>query len=85
MPNDPYATLEKIAEQLGDLYPDYSGRFMYGARCVGIVTSNPMKVIEEASANGIRGALTDNMGKDTIVYWPHVKAPVQDAKPAPKP
>ena len=51
----------------------YSGRGMYGKNCVGIVTSNPVEVIELAAQVGITGAKMDSMGMDTIVYWPKIQ------------
>ena len=68
--------IEDVADAIGgEVYPDYSGRGMFGSTCYGIVfAGNTTRVIEEASARGLRGAKTDSMGKDCIVYWPHVKA-----------
>ena len=57
----------------GEVRERYSGRFMYGAHCMGIVHSSATAVIEAAAARGLTGAVTDNMGLDMIVYWPHVK------------
>lgn len=54
----------------------YSGRGMYGVRCMGITTDNPDGLVEEAAARGLRGARRDNMGLSTIVYWPRIEAPV---------
>lgn len=78
----PKLTAEQIAQQTemiedeltqwGDFRPDYSGRGMYGKTCPGIDTDTPTRVIEEAGALGLRGAVTDSMGKGTIVYWPHL-------------
>lgn len=57
----------------GALRTDYSGRFMYGARCAGLITDRPIDCIEEAASRGLRGAHMDAMGVHTIVYWPTVK------------
>jgi hypothetical protein len=56
-----------------DIYEEYSGRGMYGKKCVGITTNKPMEVIETAAQYGITGAVTDSMGMDTIVYWPKIQ------------
>ena len=53
-----------------DFVPNYSGRGMFGRICVGIVCDNPNHVI---AALGIQGAKTDNMGLQTIVYWPKIE------------
>lgn len=71
-----YKILKELADDVGGrLCSDYSGRGMFGRECVGIVTDSPMHVIEKAAARGVRGFRTDNMGLDTIVYWPSVKKP----------
>lgn len=55
------------------LYENYSGRSMYGKKCVGITTNNPTMIIEQAAQFGILGAKLDSMGKDSIVYWPKIE------------
>ncbi len=49
---------------------DYSGRFMYGAECIGVVCDNDTECIELAAEKGLKGAKVDNMGKGYIVYYP---------------
>ena len=75
--------IEEAADEVsGSIREDYSGRGMYGKTCYGIVVDGSgTEVIEAAAALGVRGARTDNMGKGTIVYWPHVKgqAETEDA------
>ena len=73
---DQVDALEDLAMQYGDLREDYSGRGMHGKQCYGIVTDRPMRLIEDAGEAGIKGAVMDSMGLDTIVYWPHISAPV---------
>lgn len=51
------------------LYPDYSGRCMFGKTCLGIVCDDPADVIADV---GLHGARTDNMGRSWIAYWPDV-------------
>ena len=67
----------------------YSGRFMYGKDCFGVVCSNPVRMIAEVLANVARNAedpeevaevaeklmepRQDNMGHDAIVYWPSIE------------
>ena len=58
---------------------DYSGRAMYGARCIGVVVDNPGKLMllgaelerMEESVEPFLRPRTDNMGYDMIVYWPN--------------
>lgn len=68
--------IEEVAAAIGgELYENYSGRGMYGAKCLGIECAHPQAAIEEAAARGLRGSCQDNMGKDYIVYWPHIQRP----------
>jgi hypothetical protein len=56
---------------LGLVYEGYSGRMMFGSRCLGFVTDEPEEV-----AGQIRDAgreRFDDMGKSRIVYWPAVE------------
>ncbi len=67
--------IKSLAEFEGNsLHSDYSGRGMNGIRCYGVVTEDLVRVIEEAAIRGLRGALSDWMGKQAIVYWPKVTA-----------
>lgn len=72
--------VEQIAEDLNaDFREAYSGRGMYVKECVGIVTDYPNEVIAAAGRRGIRGAVTDSMGRSTIVYWPAIASVVSNA------
>ena len=57
----------------GSVREDYSGRFMFGKSCWGIVTNDPDGAIRKATRLGLRGGRMDNMGLDYIVYWPHIR------------
>lgn len=63
----------KAAAQLEGrrLYPDYSGRCMFGKTCLGIVCADgdTSDVISDVR---VPGARTDNLGRGWIVYWPSV-------------
>lgn len=63
----------------GELVEGYSGRGMFGAKCLGIICESAQAVIEEAAARGLRSSSQDNMGKDFIVYWPHLRRPAPSA------
>lgn len=66
--------IKQIAEKVnGRVRKDYSGRFMYGKTCLGIVCEDPTEAIETAAQHGITNAKVDNMGLDYIVYWPNLK------------
>jgi hypothetical protein len=52
-----------------ELRKEYSGRCMFGETCWGIVCDDPNNVIAEV---GLKGARTDSMGLQTIVYWTQV-------------
>lgn len=73
---------------LGDdedvLREDYSGRFMYGAECLGIVHAPhggdigkfyiylAQYLDADVACELADAARTDSMGLDTITYWPGV-------------
>lgn len=77
--------LAKIAKQVdGTVRSDYSGRFMFGARCYGIETPDLVACIMEAGRHGLPKPNQDAMGLDYIVYWPEFdeSAVQQEARPA---
>lgn len=47
----------------------YSGRGMYGARCVATIVGRGGDLEDLPKS----GALVDNMGLDFVVYWPEVQ------------
>lgn len=68
-------------------YPDYSGRFMYGAKCIGVVHPEDINMpddlldwmfdtgyeLEQEDYSEITEYCTkDDMGLDTITYWPNL-------------
>ena len=69
-----------------DFYDDYSGRFMYGRKCPGIVCDNPLDAVlglsdwihdcafatgrNPSAADLLGSPKWDNMGLDMIVYFP---------------
>lgn len=55
----------KKAGELGYEVRDYSGRFMYGRECPGVVVANPNDFIAEVGMSGLK---VDNMGLKYIVY-----------------
>jgi hypothetical protein len=80
----PYSTLVAIARSAGldseAIYPDYSGRGMYGSQCVGFI------IDEREDWPNLDGAIWDvlgaadfgtpswdSMGLRSIAYWPSVK------------
>ena len=81
--------LIEIAESADLNVRSYSGRGMYGKECVGITGSTLQHVLadlvlaefdfdKEDLAYLIRAARTDNMGMDTIVYWPNLQWPEEE-------
>jgi len=73
----------------------YSGRGMYGKRCVGVVTKNAFQLgtkiaaallADEEDGSDLVGQLArlqvceDSMGLDTIVYFPKVEWPAGRAE-----
>lgn len=67
--------LKKVAENIENarFHADYSGRGMFGKTCAAIYCDDADEVIEEAGAQGIRGARRDSMGRGAVVYWPQVR------------
>lgn len=78
------AQLEEIAEAVGgSARTGYSGRFMFGKVCVGVVHEKHLgvalgvaiaQVLDDdlIEAMGYHAA-SDSMGNNTITYWPNVK------------
>ena len=84
--------LEEYAEQFGEVsfYNDYSGRGMYGRKCVGLSGSlrDCMQVIAEVIKDAhlceqlnfndvvdtLLDAQQDSMGRGVILYWPEITA-----------
>jgi hypothetical protein len=76
IPEDLESLLTEIAAETGGtVYRHYSGRFMFGATCVGVSGNDLAAILEAAGARGLRGARHDQMGKGWIVYWPHLHLP----------
>lgn len=77
--------INMAAEKCGGTVRDYSGRFMYGAQCVGVQVTNPLMfagivgVFAGRNENldvgnaALTGMCWDEMGKDFIVYWPDLE------------
>lgn len=64
--------IEGIAEELGTETRSYSGRGMFGKECVGITVFDPYQVVYLARDFDLGIPEVDNMGRDYIVYWPHI-------------
>ena len=77
-----------------EVYEQYSGRCMFGARCFGIVYPPDIDLfglcgaLHEHSTTGICSVLadtrfrrrTDNMGRSMIVYWEQIQWPHEEDK-----
>ena len=63
--------LIKKIESTGRKARSYSGRFMYGARCVGVALDQ-WDIGRNLPAKGRR---MDSLGLGTIVYWPDATWP----------
>jgi len=60
---------------------EYSGRGMGGKSCLGVTVDFVGDLLAELPKEAIRTAKQDAMGRQTIVYWPHLPW----IAPAPKP
>ncbi len=72
---DKIEQLQDIADSLGGTFMAYSGRFMYGKKCPGVVVSDTLgnRVIEMAAQDGIVGSRTDQMGlSEVVIYYPGI-------------
>lgn len=71
----PQDMIRKLAKKYGELRTDYSGRGMFGRKCMGIVTSDPegLIVAMKRRKRELRSPGCDNMGLDCIVYWPDIE------------
>jgi hypothetical protein len=68
------------------LYEDYSGRFMYGAKCLGVIVPSGSSYMEfmlqlttfmcendvDDAKLELSGVAVDNLGLDYIVYFPRL-------------
>jgi hypothetical protein len=73
--------LDAVELDESDFVADYSGRGMYGAKCVGFVLSDDTAMLKlgaalQAALGEIPNASTDSMGRNTIVYFPGLTADV---------
>ena len=66
-----------------DFYEDYSGRFMYGRQCVGIICDNIGECLVrlccylvaegvDLQPNMLLPISYDNMGRQLILYFPNI-------------
>jgi hypothetical protein len=62
---------------------------MYGAHCIGFVTPDPVRAMAQLVKHNPDNALTlalmfarahtDDMGRDTIMYWPELRLSEREA------
>lgn len=54
----------------------YSGRFMYGARCLGVNVESAADLVRLGTEAGpLPEAAIDEMGKGLVAYWPELPWP----------
>lgn len=76
------AAIQAILEELdgeGDIYEGYSGRCMFGRRCLGISHHDRNDVIVAVGKLGLPKPSIDNFGRDWIFYWPSWEMPKENA------
>ena len=67
--------VREIADEIGGkVYKSYSGRGMFGEKCMGIDCGNYTECIKAAAEHGLKGARWDNLGLGYIVYWEFIPA-----------
>lgn len=81
--NDLLKLFKDICEENGLEITDYSGRYMYGSKCYGVVVSSEYE-FKEMITDYNEGSLTgkeikellnytkDSMGNDIIIYYPNL-------------
>ena len=75
--------LREVARKNGWEFQDaYSGRYMFGRKCVGIVGPSSDEIMKAVVLDSVTVAFTgwlqDTMGFEVIVYWPSISAEVTD-------
>ena len=75
--------LREVARKNGWKFEnEYSGRFMFGRRCVGIVGPSSDEIMKAVVLDSVTVAFTgwlqDTMGFEVIVYWPSISAEITD-------
>ncbi len=87
--SETYNKLVRAMECVGDGPRSYSGRGMYGKKCVGIVTDDPsdcvLAIVRELMddcgdidelrdlVGYLDNSSQDSMGRSAIVYWPRIE------------
>jgi hypothetical protein len=66
-----------------DVRPAYSGRGMYGEKCIGVVVATAGEIFRLGQlladyGDGISIPRTDNMGLQMIAYWPDISLQSED-------
>ena len=81
--NDQRDKFEDLADELnGEIREEYSGRFMRNKTCLGIVVATLHKSlfkmgrlsVQEDFEMQLHKFEVDNMGKDYIIYFPHIES-----------
>ena len=72
------AIIDTAAAVDGKVRIDYSGRGMFGKKCLGVVAKYREEIIEAAAERGLKGSCSDNMGLSVIVYWPRIAGLTDD-------
>ena len=75
--------LRQVARNNGwEFVNDYSGRYMFGRKCVGIVGPSSGEIMKAVVLDSVTVAFTgwleDTMAFEVIVYWPSITAEVTD-------
>lgn len=67
--------LHDALEDAGYEVETYSGRAMFGKRCVGVIIDSAADLFELGRSlhdTQIGTPTLDNMGRKLIAYWPHI-------------
>lgn len=87
---DEIVRVMRLVDEGAHVRPDYSGRGMYGAECVGFVAADAFlvlaAVVDVMTAEGVPALdvyaemCTDDMGLSAIAYFPRVPSELPDSE-----
>lgn len=86
------AALKERFEQLGYEVFSYSGRYMYGARCIAVRLDRKKNHSEWELAQNcakfdfyLESPKLDDLGKDKVAYWPDIEYEEESEQGEPAP
>jgi len=73
--NEDQKTVRDLADAIGaEIYGSYSGRGMYGKRCIGISCDDSNDVMSSYKEFNLPRPSVDQLGRGYICYWQNIPA-----------